>query len=520
MKRSSALYVALLIALALTIASLPYIAGMAMAGGGVTYTGLTWNIDDACVYLSWIRQVADGHIFYWNNYTNEHQQSLQFNLLFAAMGGVVRLTGLSPTAVFHIFRLLLGAGLLVMAWRLARMFIPDDRKRMLFLAILAFSSGFGWFLPEQGHQGPVDTWQPEAITFLSLYLNPLFLAGLILMLASLYFLMLARTTERVKPAIAAGVMLLLLANIHSYDVAIVGGVWAAYLAVSCIVERRVLWTPIMLSALAAAIALPALGYQFYLYTTEEVFRLRANTPAPSPTLWSYFLGYGAVFVAAVFGIRRSLRGRKHLLLPVWMVMGFLLPYLPFAQQRKFIMGLHIPLAILAVMAIWPLLSRLSWRNARALAAAVVAFAAIGNIYFLQRDMGWLQQNRTATIHRPFLLDSEINALEWLRANTERSDTVFASPDIAIFVPAIAGNNVYYGHWSETPDYDRKIREWLLFARPDTPAEVRRAILENSGAEYVMQTIVPAVDDFADLSDEPYLAAVFRDGSTAIYRTAQ
>ena len=58
---------------------------------------------------------------------------------------------------------------------------------------MGLSSGIGWLIPHvQSPVGSVDVWQPEAITFLSIYLNPLFLAGLILMLGSFYYLLLAR----------------------------------------------------------------------------------------------------------------------------------------------------------------------------------------------------------------------------------------------------------------------------------------------------------------------------------------
>jgi len=503
---------AFLTVIALVFASVPYIAGLAIERPGEHFVGLTYNIDDACVYISWIRQVADGRLLYRNNYTNQPQRAGQFNLLFVLMGLTVRATGLSPTAVLHLFRVLLGAGLLVLAWVFAGQFIPDERKRLFFLAILAFSSGFGWALPRHGHQGPVDMWQPEAITFLSLYLNPLFLAGQILMLGAFYFLIQASSTGSLRSSALAGVLLLLLANIHTYDVLTIGAVWVSYLVVLCLMERRILWRLIALSLLAAALSLPALAYQVHLYRTEEVFRLRANTPAPSPAIWSYFLGYGAVFVAAIFGLPAALKGRKRLLIAVWAAVGFALPYLPVAQQRKLVMGLHIPLAILAAAAIWPLARRLSRRNARALGLAFICFLAIGNIRFLQNDVAGLMQNQTAPFFPPFLTDSEIRCLQWLRANTKRSDTVFASPEIALFVPALVGNNVYYGHWSETPDYKGKIADWAAFSDPTLPEPVRADILRRTGASYVIKLAAPHEPPL------PFCEPVHSDGPVTIYRT--
>ena len=56
---------------------------------------------------------------------------------------------------------------------------------MLLSLVICFSAGLGWIpgLWETGSLGgPVDKWQPEAITFLSLYIFPLFIVSLLLMI--------------------------------------------------------------------------------------------------------------------------------------------------------------------------------------------------------------------------------------------------------------------------------------------------------------------------------------------------
>ena len=77
------------------VASIPYVQGVAVAPSGYRFVGLTHNIDDGAVYLSWIRQAADGHVFMRNHFTNEPQSGGSFNVLFLAMGGFARLTHIS-----------------------------------------------------------------------------------------------------------------------------------------------------------------------------------------------------------------------------------------------------------------------------------------------------------------------------------------------------------------------------------------------------------------------------------------
>ena len=53
-------FYSLLGALALVLASVPYLVGWILTPAGHVYTGLTTNIDDSDVYLAWMRHVADG----------------------------------------------------------------------------------------------------------------------------------------------------------------------------------------------------------------------------------------------------------------------------------------------------------------------------------------------------------------------------------------------------------------------------------------------------------------------------
>ncbi|MDO8684412.1 MAG: hypothetical protein Q7N50_13120 [Armatimonadota bacterium] len=523
------LSIAALIIIAIFLSSIPYIYGYATTPPGHQFTGLTYNIDDGCVYLSWMRQAADGHVFIRNQFAIEPQQRLQFNIFFLALGWIAGLLQIPLIVVYHSARILLIAGLLLTVYWFGRFFFKKDEHRFALILVIAFSSGIGWlFGTPIGHSGTVDNWQPEAITFLSMYLNPLFLIAQILMLASFGFLLKSRSSGKASDAVLAGTFLLLLANIHTYDVAIVGAVWVVFLVIASLVKRAGLRTW-ALSALAAAIASPALLYQWYLYHTEQVFRMRANTATPSPELWNYIAGFGLIFVLAAIGLALALRRRGDLLLPaVWGVIGFALPYIPIAQQRKLVMGLHIALAILATLALIRLCEKRGW-SLRLAALVLVALTIPSNMMFMRRDVALLNVNETATlIHRPYLANDELLAMQWLRANTNRSETVLAFPDAACFIPVLAGNRTYVGHWSETPDFGRKLNEWRKFAEAETPDTVRLDILKRSKTKYVWWDnsikMIPSrlaeepSRSALDPSRKPYLKRVFTIGRVNIYQT--
>lgn len=529
MKQRNAVIPIVWACLIVTFASLPYLVGVLTGPPDGKFAGFTYNIDDACVYSSWVRQIADGSILIRNQFTSEPQNALQFNLFFLVLGLIARVTHLSPAVAIHLARIVLGIGLLMLVWRFSHRFLRTPAEKLLVVPVVGLSSGLGWLLPGiEGHQGPVDLWQPEAITFLSIYLNPLFLVGLILMIGAFHFLYRMKETGSWRDTALAGLMLLLMGNIHTYDVLTVGAVWAAYMVAKVVKMKSVPWRTIGQSAAAAAIAAPAIAYQLYLYSREDVFRTRVESAAPSPMFWAYLTGLGLVLILAAFGAWLALRERRGaLILVVWSVVGFALPYAPVAQQRKLVMGLHVPLAILATIAVAELIKRVGPKMAGIVTILLVTALIPSNLLFMARDIGLLGENMTAPLYPAYIADSELQAMRWLRENTKPEDTVLAFRNTALFIPAIAGNRVYYGHWSETPDYGEKLNEWMTFIDAATPDEWRREFVERSGAQYIVYLSHPAgqvvrLDEtrslpLADLRTVDYLEVVFEAGDVAVYR---
>src|SRR5262249_25808024 len=146
------------------------------------FSWLGYNLDDVCVYLSWMRQAADGHLFQRNLFTTASQSGHQINLFFLLLGNISRLTHLPVIFTFHASRIILGIGFLRAVWWLLEMWLADPRARRLAYLAVSFSAGLGW-MPglwrDSGAQSPVDVWQPESTTFLCLYLSPLFLVSLL-----------------------------------------------------------------------------------------------------------------------------------------------------------------------------------------------------------------------------------------------------------------------------------------------------------------------------------------------------
>jgi len=516
-------WVLLIAAIAAILASIPYIWGAFLAPAGTHFTGLTHNIDDGAVYLSWIRQIADGSFTFHNLYAPAAGQGGQFNILILIMGLIVKLTMLPTVWVFHGFRIALSIMLVWAAWVFLFNFLGNRAERKLCVLLIAFSSGIGWLLGSvKAVTGSVDLWQPEAITFLSMYLNPLFLTGLVLMIGSFHYLLLAEKTGQLKYGLWAGACLLALANIHTYDVITVGCVWLAWFIISSIIRKSLNTRTLLLSLMAAAMALPALAYQYFLYSTDTVFQARANTVIASPSILSYLMGFGVVFVGALIGIYAISRQwavfskvPARVFPIVWAVVGFFVAYIPVAQQRKLIMGVHIPLCILCALGLSWVIGKLPRKFQLETLVILVVLMVQSNVTFLKNDIILLSGLKTVTIFPAYITDSQLKAIEYIRDNTTSEDTVFASPAVSLFIPAIAGKRVYYGHWSETPNYADGLMKWRQFTDKTFVMDARRALWLSTKAAYYVSESDDTRPPAKMLLNEA--KQVYQDGDVRVYK---
>ena len=170
-------YYIILGAFSIILSSFPYIYGWLKTPPGHVYTGLITNIDDCMVYFSWIQEYASGRFTQRDLFSTELQNPVLFYLWFWVLGLFSKILG--TIGAFHLGRVLGGIGLLVAVRWLLTLTVEDEKARRLGFALTCFASGLGWafggFDPVKGFQGqPIDTFSPEANTFLSLGFSPLF----------------------------------------------------------------------------------------------------------------------------------------------------------------------------------------------------------------------------------------------------------------------------------------------------------------------------------------------------------
>ena len=326
------------------------------------------------------------------------------------------------------------------------------------------------------------------------------------------FLYKADQSNHRKYAVYAGLCGLVLGNIHTYDILTLSLVWVAYLVYRTITRRGDLKRIWLNGLLAGLIAAPSTAYVALMLKTETVFRERAEvlTLTPSPLL--YLQGFGLLVPLALTGWltwkRRQSEahsdqsatdsGSGLYLLGIWTIFNFAAAYIPTTFQRKMMMGVHIPLSILAGVALWNCSRGLSGRVRIAVVGMVLCLLSLTNVRFLLRDMDALPLNQPGV--RSYLYRGEMASLQWIRehaapgdaiqplpwiAADERGGVGFFDTSVACYAPGITGHAVNAGHWGETPQFGKTMNKWVKFIRPDTDDAYRRELVQQTGVKYIL-----------------------------------
>jgi hypothetical protein len=464
---------------------LPYVLAWQLAPQGTQYTWLLVNHYDGESYYAKMQQGARGDWLFHLAFTPEPHQGAFIFTFYLALGHLASALRLPIPLIYHLARIAAGLFLLLVAYRFLARFSERLLTRRVAFLLLGFSAGLGWLFAPLGVT-LADIWVVEGFTFLSILANPHFPLAIGLMLLLLGSVLDAMQGSR-QPARLLGVAALglVLAVVQPFAVPIVVVVAGAYLGLTILRDRRLPSDGLLVTGFAALGAAPVMLYDLYVYRTNPALAAWSaqNVTASLPP-WDYALGYGLVLLLAMPGIAVALRRRRttDLFLLAWLGSAAILLYVPFALQRRFITGLHVPLVLLATIGmeqvLWP---RLAARRRTTVSGLVVGFSTLTNLFVpLVAVLGVAQGGNPLVMS-----DDGAAAYAWLAENTDWTDTVLAPVESGQFVPAWAGNRVVYGHPFETIDAESKRFEVERFYRHDATSDEREALLERYDVRLVL-----------------------------------
>jgi len=522
--------------------SLPYLYGCLSEAPDEVFMGFVGRgTPGANGYFMLARQAVEGEVFMVNRMTPEPTPQSYFSLQWLLFGRLVRWTGLSMIAMFHIWRVLSVVLFPCAAYFLVALCLDTVFQRRLALALMVFGSGLGWVFWLARKAAGIGLPYPLDLQGVSIfgYLvnNPHFIRAGIFTALTWAFLLRGEATGKLRYFVYSGLAATGHGIIRPYLVPEVFLVYALFPAMLSLAEGRWQWRRFVPYAVAGIVFLPAALY-LVLTAYANVLGMagwkRHSLFLSEQALW---LGIPFLLVAGYFvfhGLSKARGARPAtLLLGLWVGVVLLLvhayPYFIAGQELSF-WALTMAPPILLMLGPGPAIlewarirapraaARLTAANTRAWAAAALVMAcAPSSLYVYARDF--------KDLHGPvppwrYYLDKDVHAaLEWLDANTRPNEVVLASHDTSQFIPRLSRNRVVSGHDMLTADYGEKNGLVSRFYQARGDDEFKRGLVRRFQVRYVVFGPYEWAHNGAAPADHPWLKQVFRSGGVTVYHVA-
>lgn len=482
----------LLPALVALLRILPYEASLRFEpppGGAVLQLG--YMPKDTLAYLSFIRQVAeDGSFLLVNQFTTEPQTPRFVLLLHWLLGVVCRATGLAPSQVLELSRVPLIFVFFAVLWSFLRPIFPERRVRVLCCVLVGLAGGVDWLVePLLRFAPPGVAWEFSMSTqdvfgwstFEGMF-NPLWIAGLTLLLVALGPILDPRGPRRVRDDVAIFGAIVLLAATHPYSAVVVAGVALSLPVVELLlgagfdVRRHArIW-------LALAPALACVALLSWWQSRDPVYRLASdNFFGPEDmSIFFYPFTFGATLVLAILGARIWVEERRpyRFALTAWLASVVWLHSSPLVNGYHFLLYVHLPLCVFAA----PALARL-WEPARLVGPARLAgAAALAFVLFAAPFAVTWRAIGDVARHNTFPADYGDVVLDLQR---RPAGNALVPPRLGNILPAFTPHHVWVGHWFLSPDVTQRTERYQAWTSDPARADELRALLAEQAIDYLV-----------------------------------
>ena len=490
------------------------------------FMGVLHNYQDGATYISKLRLGYEGNWLVYFQHTPEDHAGALMPFLYPLLGQIARLFTIPPIVMFHVARVGAVLFMYVSLYQLGATIWTKVRARRIFFLVAVLGSGLGWlFAPLLQNPLLPDLTLPEAFVLHSSFMNvhfPLTLASLALLVA--LFITAYRPGAETDPGVNASlplvsVLSLALALLYPQSLVPIGAALMLYVAIIWWQDKVV---PVRLLRWLLALILPAVPVAAYYVITiaynpaMRIWNGQNVTTSPNPL--EFMIGFGIPLLVAIPGIYRGIRrferdGDRLMLL--WLLCMAVAIYLPLGVQRRFAVGMMLPIAYFATRAIedvW--LPRISRRWRPAVASVFIPLISISQIMMLFLPVLPAITGYPQAAIGIFLERDYAGAYQWLETRTSPSDVLLASPIASTWIPAWVGARVVYGHPYETlyaAEKQQQVLDW--YNGTDDPAACA-ALIEAYDVRFIL--VGPEEEKLGQSACLDSLRLIARSGSVAVY----
>ncbi len=475
-------------ALLLLIISVPFIFAYGTAIPDSVFMGVLVNPIDGASYQAKMEQGMNYSWLYQLPYTPEPHRGVALFTFYLGMGHLARMLNVAPILVFHAIRLI-GSMLMFLAlYQLIADWTDDVTQRQITWSLAVASGGLGWVALIFG-QITVDFLSlPEAFPLQAAYANPHFPWAIALAVWMMHILL---TMPRTQPqptlniyTVSLAFASVLLTSFSPFVLLPIGLGYGAMLIWLWVQQKAIPRPELAWGIIVLLSALPLILYNAWAISKANPFfhAWMEQNVTPSPPVWNYLIAFGPLLILAVVGISVSFHNtnQEDIFLLGWLVAILVLLYAPFSLQRRFSMGITIPMAIFAGRGLWrviiPTMSQ-RWR-VLTIAAAFLIFMPTTVLAITLPLAGTVNVKNNLL----YITLEERDAMEWLSDHSEGNESnapVLASDSLSLFLP-IWDQRVIYAHPYETLQAAKRQQ-----AVKDFFSGVNCDVIEDEGVGYVI-----------------------------------
>ncbi len=463
--------------------SLPYLYGFSRQKAESIFLGRSVvNSADTYVYLSNIISVKDGQIVVPNLYTTESREPFLIKPTYIIVGIIAELSGTSPLLLYHLARLVSAIAFVIILWKFIGLFVKREAERLFALVIVLSSSGLG-FLLHRYFPASIDTWVPESNTFFSLIEAPHFIITQTLLLGSIMLILKFIDIRKWKYLVFASVLTTLVILEHPFMLPFVflfpASLFFMFIKTDKISEK---FGPLIKFFILPIIAVLVI-YRFSFLTVSGRL-MNSQNILTTPSFENIISGYGLLLPLAILGFFNSnFKKRENSILAVWIVLSFILIYMPFSFQRRLLEGVHIPISIMAAGGILFIFSRMKTKLGKYIfltaAIIVLSLTNINNVNIMIEAFG-----KDAGEQLIYYIDrDEYEGMKWLSSHSNAGDAILANAYYSNILPGITGRFVYLGHRIQTYKPILKQHYFDQFMQASNTV-YRQKFLKENGINYI------------------------------------
>lgn len=429
--------------IALILTQLPFLLGFLLQDGQHTYTGLLLNPSDGFSYLAKMQIGLRGEWVFHLPYTAQEGQGAFIFLFYIFLGHIAQIFHLQPILVFHIARFVAVVIFLLGLEKYLRA-IKVEWLRVVYpslLFVILFGSGLGWVAGLLG-LFTMDFWVAEAYPFLSMIAYPHFPLGIGILLFFLARMQSATDQVRWYDPLSG----VLLSIVLPFGVVVGVTVIGFYTVFQLIQKRSIKWRLPLSFLFPAGIVLV---YQYVAIISDPLLsQWNAQNQTPTPSLWIVLLSFAPLILFALIGlVYWAFKNCEPdlTLTAAWFISGIGLAYIPFALQRRFLLGWFIPVTIFAIIGLGKLV-KFDLSKFRLLAWIIFPLSMLTNLFLLLGAWQAFIQNQPPL----YLNQSQKAILEWMEQEfCPIRPVILATEEMGIIIPAYTDCRVVYGHPFET-----------------------------------------------------------------------